>query len=162
MKNLDKSKPENSGLRPITVRFSPDAWEAIRDVAAENNLPMAELVRRAVAGNLAEYLGTIRIVDAEQGEEIKSAIISLLGTLSNIENELRRIGVNYNQAVRLKNIERKYSNTRDLSAAKRKSSEEQAIRQECKGFCKADLDTIMDRYETSMKQVGDLLCHILA
>ena len=95
-------------LRPITVRFTEDAWEAIRDIAESNGLSQAEVVRMATTGNLSRYLGDIRFVDQEQGEQIRSGVVDLVDTVSAIRVELNRIGVNYNQEVRVLNTEAKY------------------------------------------------------
>ena len=95
-------------LRPITVRFTEDAWEAIRDIAESNGLSQAEVVRMAMAGNLSRYLGDIKFVDPKQGEQIRRCVASLVDIVSAIRIELNRIGVNYNQEVRVLNTEAKY------------------------------------------------------
>ena len=148
-------------LQPLTVRFTPDAWEAISDIADENHVSMAELVRMSVAGNLYKYLGDIRIIDEEQADEIKRAIITLYGVMSKIENELHRIGVNYNQEVRLKNIEKKYGNRIGMGTAQMKYQEQMKVVEECQGFNKEELDRLIRRYEIATSKVGDALCRIV-
>ena len=69
-------------LKPITVRFPPEARDAIRDFAAEQGVSQAELVRKMAVGNLYKYFGDIRIIDPEQGAEIKRYIIALLDTVN--------------------------------------------------------------------------------
>lgn len=152
-----------SGLRPVTVRFSRGAWEAIRDLAAENGVPMAELVRMAVAGNLSRYLGDIRIVDKTQAAEIKKAIAALSDTVSKVEMELHRIGINYNQEIRLKQIERKYGDMSraSLDARFQKMQEEENVKADSANLSKSELDALISRYEQATKQVGDILCRIL-
>ena len=97
-----------SVLKPITVRFTEEAWEAIRDIADSNRLSQAEVVRMAVAGNLSRYLGDIKFVDPKQGEQMRSCVVGLVDIASAIRVELNRIGVNYNQEVRVLNTEAKY------------------------------------------------------
>ena len=159
------TEPAGTGqaLRPVTVRFTAEAWEAIRDTAAENGVSMAELVRMAVAGNLSRYLGDIRIVDQQQAAEIKKAITALCDTVSRTEMELHRIGLNYNQEVRLMQIQRKYGDTKYASFQTliRKSEEETAVKQDSANLDKAELEKLISRYEQATKQVGDLLCRIL-
>lgn len=152
-----------AGLRPVTVRFSGEAWEAIRDTAAENGVSMAELVRMAVAGNLGRYLGDIRIIDQEQGAQIKKAVAALCDTASRIETELRRIGINYNQEIRLKQIERKYGNMQYATTATylRKAEEVAKVKGDSANLSKEELDALLKRYEQATKQVGELLCRIL-
>ncbi len=159
---MSYKRSEKPILRPMTVRFSTDAWNTIEGLAQKHGINKTELVRMAISGNLAHYLGTIRIIDEEQGAEIKELIKELLGEVSDIKMELHRIGVNFNQSVKLKQIERKYASPNiDVSAALRRFDEEQAVKSECKGFSQEDMDALMTRYEQATKQVGDILCHIL-
>ena len=151
----------DEGLCPITVRFTKGALDAIRDIAAENGVSMAELVRMAVAGNLASYLGTVRILDKRQAKEVKDLIVSLMDMVSQIQTELNRIGVNYNQEIRLKNIERKYQGKLMGSDIMNMIAEKEKVENECQGFSKEDMDGLMSRYEAATKQVGDVLCRIL-
>ena len=152
---------DDRNMKPVTVRFSPEAWNAIREIAAENKVSMAELVRMAVAGNLHRYLGDIRIIDEDEAYEIKNAIFDLFGTMSKIEMELHRIGVNYNQEVRLRNIEKKYSDQYGFSNSSNRYIEEMMIKNECRGFSKDDLDNLMKRYELATAKVGEVLCRIV-
>lgn len=152
-----------AALRPVTVRFTAEAWEAIRDTAAENGVSMAELVRMAVAGNLSRYLGDIRIVDKRQAAEIKKAIAALCDTVSRTEIELHRIGKNFNQQVRLMEIQRKYGDLKYASwdTRLRKIEEERAVMEDSANLSKEELETLISRYEQATKQVGELLCRIL-
>lgn len=144
-------------LRPITVRFTQDAYDAIRDVADDNSISKAELVRMALAGNLSEYLGDIRIIDKQQGAEIKGQITALFDTVSEVKNELHRIGVNFNQEVKLRNIKRKYG---EEKSAKR-TAEEQAVLDDSVNLSKEELSEIISRYELATKRTGEVLCRIL-
>lgn len=156
-----KQQAACSAMCPVTVRFSADAWDAIRETAIENNMSMAELIRIAVAGNLGRYLGDIRIINEEQAAEIKRLIVSYLDTVSRVEIELRRIGVNFNQEIRLKQIERKYRGATSLHSRMKKQEEEKAIIDGSGILSKEELDALITRYEQATKQVGDLLCRIL-
>ncbi len=60
---MSYERSERPVLKPMTIRFSEEAWDAIEDVAWEHGTNKTELVRMAVVGNLARYLGNIRIVD---------------------------------------------------------------------------------------------------
>ena len=98
---MSYERSERPVLKPMTIRFSEEAWDAIEDVAWEHGTNKTELVRMAVVGNLARYLGNIRIVDEVQTAEIKELIKALFDEISAVRIELNRIGVNYNQAIRL-------------------------------------------------------------
>lgn len=149
-------------LKPMTIRFSAEAWDAIDAIAREHGTNKTELVRMAVAGNLARYLGDIRIVNEDQATEIKELIKALFNEIAAVKNELNRIGVNYNQAIRLRQIERKYANKDlDINAISAKYDETEKVKSECKGFSKEDLDALISRYEQATKQAGEILCRIL-
>mgnify|MGYP000002117664 CR=1 FL=1 len=160
---MSYERSERPVLKPMTIRFSEEAWDAIEDVAWEHGTNKTELVRMAVVGNLARYLGNIRIVDEVQTAEIKELIKALFDEISAVRIELNRIGVNYNQAIRLKQIERKYANKGlDVNAISAQYDETEKVKSECKGFSKEDMDALISRYETATKQVGEILCRILA
>ena len=152
---------EDDKMVSISVRFSQGAWNAIRGVAVANNVSMAELVRLAVSGNLEKYLGTIRIVDPEQATEIKDLLQEVLGEMTRIRMELNRIGVNYNQEVRLKNLQNKYKgklSSYDIQCMMREKDE---IDRECQGFSRADMNRLMDEYMSATTKVGEALWRIV-
>lgn len=133
-------------LLPVTVRFSQEAWEAIRDMAKSSHMSQAELVRMAVVGNLNRYLGDVRILDPDQAEEIRRQVIGLFDAVSRTGSELHRIGVNYNQEVRAINAEAKRGNGtgRDGMA-----------------YPKSEVDDVIERYERAARKAGEALCRIL-
>lgn len=135
-------------LLPITVRFSPDAWAAIRDIAYSSCISQAELVRLTVAGNLGQYLGTVKLIDRAQADELKAEIMKLFTAVSDVGNELNRIGVNYNQVVRDINTKRKYGNT--------------GVEEKAGGTALpiGELNALISRYEEATEGVRDL-CRIL-
>ena len=142
------TKAPEDRLLPITVRFTPDAWEAIRDIARSNCISQAELVRMAVSGNLGRYLGTIRVIDQAQADELKDEIARLFTVMSEIKGEINKIGVNYNQVVKNINIARKYGGR---GAAGNGAGALPPM---------GALDTLMDRYERATEGVSDL-CRFL-
>ena len=78
---------------------------------------------------------------------MKVQIINLFNVISEVKNELNRIGVNYNQEVRQRNIERKYGgDMTDRTGSTALSWQE--------------LDALISRYERATKGVADL-CRIL-
>lgn len=150
----------NNKLYPVTVRFTNDAWRAIKEISDNNNISMAETVRVATAGKLSQYLGTIRFIDETQGEEIRSEIKRLFGVVSQIQMELHRIGINYNQEVKIKQIEKKYPGT-DFQSINQRYDEIQKIESECRGFSLDDLNKLMNIYVQATKRLGDVLCRIV-
>lgn len=148
-------------LRPVTVRFTTAGYETLSDLARQKGVSLAEIVRVAAAGNLAEYFGTLRFMDMEQGDEIKKQVTALLDVVSQIQVELNRIGVNYNQEIQLKQYERQliangYSDRRlvNLLANER-------MKMEHVGLSPDVVTDLIARYEEATKEVGDALCRIL-
>lgn len=156
-------RSEKAELKPITIRFPAEVWEKIEDNAKEVGYNKTEFVRIAVAGNLERYLGTIRIMNEQQATEIKEAIKMLFDEIAQIKSELHRIGVNYNIEVKLKAIERKYANKGlSIEAADARWKETQKAKEECRDFSQENMEALISRYEQATKQVGEILCHILA
>ena len=94
-------------MKAKRVRLDDVTIEAVSEVAEENHKSFAEIVRMCVSGQLALYLSKIKYVDHDQGEEILKAVNRTANELEQIVSEIRRIGVNYNQEIRLQNIQRK-------------------------------------------------------
>lgn len=94
-------------MKAKRVRFDDVTIEAVSEVAEENHKSFAEIVRMCVSGQLALYLSKIKYVDHDQGEEILKAVNRTANGLEHIVEEIRRIGVNYNQEIKLQNIQRK-------------------------------------------------------
>lgn len=134
-------------MKAITVRLSPDAYRAVCEIAYDNCVSKAEIVRMAMMGNLSRYLGDIRIIDKAESAELKGQIVRLMDATSRVEKELHRIGVNYNQEIKLKNIEHK----RGIQTTGNKGM----------AFPGQEIDKLISEYRQAVKQAGDVLCRIL-
>lgn len=157
MSKTGKSTPKENRLVPITVRFSVGAIEAIGDVAHKHNMTKAEIVRLTVDGKLSTYLGNLVYVDNKKADKIHKEISELGTTLEKIRFELNRIGVNYNQEMRLKNIEKKYSKRSDYDALKMKERELEKVRSESSSLSTDELNELMQRYENALAGAIDTL-----
>lgn len=157
-KNDEKKKER---LVPITVRFTPGAMEAIGDVARRHNMTKAEIVRIAVDGKLSSYLGNLVYVDDRKAQKIYKEVSELGTELEKIRYELNRIGVNYNQEIRLKNIERKYAKKSDYESIKRKEKEMDAVRSESLNITPRDLNAIIRRYESALAKASEQLAKLV-
>lgn len=86
--------------RRITVRFSQDEAQAFSDLANEYHMTLSDVIRSAASDELDRYLGRVKYVDKEQGHAINSNIIILGNVMMDVRDQLRKIGVNFNQIAR--------------------------------------------------------------
>lgn len=158
-------------MKQTKVRFEQGEYEAVKSVADEYGVSFAHVVRLAVAGNLDEYLGTVKYLDREQGDEINRGICNLGNLLQSIRNELRRIGVNYNQEIRLRNIEAKIAeeeeykpignNGRVNQQRRLEALYDERAKVESKGVFKLDdVERLINQLDKAAGKLGDALCRI--
>ncbi len=160
MKDDDKKNTADSKkLVAMCVRFNPEAMNVINRVCKLNHISKAQFIRYCVDDRLAEHLKHTRLVDEEQADMLREEIYILNNALQEIRLELNRIGVNYNQAVRLQNIKNKYPDIMDTNLIQRRIEEEdEAI---LNTLSKEELDSIISRFEAATKKAGDAICAIL-
>lgn len=99
-------------LLPVTIRFTPAAYAAICEIASEQGMSMADVVRKGFDRELSDYLDNIVYMDYDQGKAIQEQLADLANQMQQILFELHRIGINYNQEIRLRQIAKKYSQQR--------------------------------------------------
>ena len=143
---------------PITVRFNPDAMRVFREMADEHHTSVAELVRIVVDNRMSEYLGTVQYLDYEQGEEILKKMCEISNQLEEMRLELNRIGVNFNQEIKLKQIEKKYKNRTGFTDTQRKLMERDKVLGE-PSLPVEEMENILRRFEKAAAKVGEALCH---
>ncbi len=90
-----------------TVRFGEQAHKTISDFAKEYNCSFAEIVRVAVDDALERYFGNVVYVDKKTGKEVLKKLAEIGTELDGIRSEMKRIGCNYNQDLKVKNMEMK-------------------------------------------------------
>ena len=141
----------DDGLRPITIRLPPDAIEALEDLSRRNLLSKTEIMRILVTRNLGRHLRNIKIIDKDEATEIRRQITELFDTVSRAEDELHRIGVWYDQEVKMMDIRAKYGDTAVPAGTENRGM----------AFPGQEIDGIISRYEEAAKQAGDALCRLL-
>lgn len=154
-------------LKPVTVRFTGEAWKVLHDVAADNHITAAELIRLCVDNRLAAYLQTVDYIDAEQGaailaekRAIRETLLQVYNEMAAVRLELNRIGVNFNQEVKRRNIIQKYSGTMDIGKLMEKQQELEKLDAESQGYSPKKMEELIARYEQATKKAGDALCRI--
>lgn len=136
-------------MEPITVRFSPKAMQALGQIADDNCLSKAQVVRLATDGKLYQYLRDIRIISPADADAIREEIRELFNATRRVEYELHKMGVNLNQVARALNIMVKNGQPWPREAAEISLTPEHIM-------------GILLRYEQASEKAGEALCHILA
>lgn len=142
----DTQASEATRLVRTEVRFTAEANEALDEIARENGISKAQLIRYIVDNRMVDYLGAIRYIDPEQGEEILAAIQELTNVLTAVKAELHRIGVNYNQEIKNQNFILRRGGVIATSGS---------------ALNPALLDNAIQQVDVSMKKAGDALWRIL-
>ena len=171
-KTLDVN--DKNALVPMTVRFEKGVYDVIDDIAKRNKVSKADIVRYVVDSKLEKYLGCIRYIDEQQGQTIHQNIITIGNVLVSIRDEMNRIGVNYNQEVKIKNIERKLAENKDAATRslkygssvpkssydekKRLEAEKEKIESSSSELKRDELQELMKKMEKVVQEVGDMLC----
>ena len=148
-------------MRALTIRVSEPTYAELKREAAEQNLRgVAEAVRRAIEDATADYKSVVRYVDTAQTQEIRKQLSALMGCMSDIRVELRRIGVNYNQELKIKQIKAKYAKS-GLNGIMQQQKEIEDLKKEAGALDLPKLESLIARYEAATKEAGELLWPIL-
>ena len=150
----NKNEENTDKLVPLTVRFTGPAIDTIRSIAKEHGFSAAEIIRFTMDNKLKEYLGSVQFMDYDQGEEIRLGINGLTKAISEVGRELNRIGVNYNQEVRLHNIEKKRKESGNSSELQ---YEENLIMNSNWAFDKSEVADLFEKYEATAKMIAELI-----
>lgn len=144
-------------LIQVTIRLPLKVKEKIDSLAKSGGCSTAEIIRRAVDGNLNKYLDNVQYVDREQGEAIKKQLENLFTEISGMRMELNRIGVNYNQEVRLRNLGKQFrAGTIGISETLKMHD---TITEECKGFSPEAINEIMDRFDMTVEEFVNVMAY---
>lgn len=135
-------------MEPITVRFSPDVMQILGQIAEDNCLSKAQVVRLATDGKLYQYMQDIKIVSPADAAAIRAEIKVLTDATRKAEYELHKIGVNLNQIARAMNY-----------MAKSGQSWPDGIGSTY--LMRQELLDIITRYEEASGKAGEELCRIL-
>lgn len=154
-------KNDVKGFKQASVRFTEDEWNEIKKASKELGVSMAEVIRMAVSGQLKEYKSKAKFINVKQGMEIGRIVRRLYEEINGVHRELRRIGVNYNQEIRLMQIRKDYANTKDAMEKHRLRKEEAEVQKGCKfDVSKGEIEMWISRLEKAFKEVGEKLCLI--
>ena len=161
-----EGKRTGVNLEKVTVRMTSDALSVIDELAVNNGRTRSDIIRLAIDNRLATYLPNVTFVEHEDAVAFHDTLASLLTSMEDIRSELHRIGVNYNQELKLKQIAKKYAKVGDefdfdYNAISNRRKEEKAVKSDSSDLKPEELDALLSRYEEATKKVGEALCHIL-
>ena len=140
-KLIDHSEP----MKAVTIRFTQEIYKVLQEISDEFDVSMATVIRLAVDNNLSKYLGEVKYIDTKQAKVINHNIGTLGKEFFDIKKQLKHIGRNYNQELKMKHIALKNGGT---MMADEKILDTKPI------------DDLMMRYEKITQELGDDLWHI--
>ena len=151
----------------MSVSMSADTHNTLSELAAEFHVSKASVVRHAVEKRLNDYLNNVRYIDHDKAEIIHNTATEIADNSRLILSNIRRIGINYNQELRLKNAEQKYLSVMQGSTisydrmAEAKDEYEKA-KSEIENNClnKEELNDLFTRFESVAEEMRELICLI--
>ena len=81
----------------VCVRFNPEDVKMINSIATEYGTTVSDVIRTATEGQLSKYLGSVRFVDAEQGNKIHNCAFDMMSVITETRDYLRQLYVSLNQ-----------------------------------------------------------------
>lgn len=147
-------------LIATTVRLPSNRVTIIKGFSKKYNASFSEVIRVVVDNRLAKYFGILKYCDFEQGEEIRCRIIEMQNSICKIQREIARIGVNYNQEIRLKQVDRKYKNKGfDMQLMMSEQNERNNVMKECADFSQQDFANLIAQFDAAVVKFSeDLSC----
>ena len=151
----------------LSVSLSEKTYNELLEMAEKHGESIASVIRIALDKNLAIYLGTVRYIDKEQADDILKVLMDISDTNNKILNNVKRIGINYNQELRLKNAEAKCQsvmngNGSDLAkmlAIDEFESAKKDIEQTC--LNKEELNDLRSGFEAAAEKIEEAIWRIL-
>lgn len=132
---------ERKHMESLKIQVPAGELNLYRELAKENDVSCASVIRALLAGRLEKYLGVVRYVDPEQAQEIIETVNQCCIELEKTRLELNRIGVNINQLARI-------AWTEDIPEYEKINGEVKCVKK------------IMNDYESIANEMSESLCHI--
>lgn len=151
----------------MSVTMSADTHRALKRLAEEYHVSIAFVVRVAIEKRLNDYFGTFRYIDRQQAEKIYNVTAEIADNSRNILNNVRRIGINYNQELKLKNAEEKYhavlkEKNIGYEAMSKAKDEYDKVKADIENnsLNKEELNELLQRFEVAADVMKGLVWHI--
>lgn len=154
-------------LVPTTVRLPESVYNKFSDLAKKSNSKLSDIIRHTLEFSLKNYLKRVGYSDNEKTAELLAAVRELSNICGDIFNEVHRIGINYNQEIRLRNAQKKYNDI--LNDRFKTIDEKQGAKNEYyseiadikeNGISKDEFKTILERFEAAVEKARLFAWHI--
>lgn len=154
-------------LVPTTVRLPESVYNKFSDLAKKSNSKLSDIIRHTLEFSLEKYLKRVGYSDNEKTAELLASVRELSNICGDIFNEVHRIGINYNQEIKLKNAKKKYNDI--LNDRFKTIDEKQGAKNEYyseiadineNGISKDEFKTILERFEAAVEKVRSFAWHI--
>lgn len=161
-------------LERYDMRYSKGVLTICKYIAKKHGKTRPEIIRRSVDDTLEKVIKNTEFISHEDAvrnhedemmrQQLDNAIIKvnseILTELQRIRLELNRIGVNYNQEMRLKNLEKKRMESDNTFKFEEEEYRRQydAILKDCKSLKPEELESLMQRFEEATRKVCSKLC----
>ena len=136
---MSDNKEKANKTSHVTLRLDSDTLLSIEQLAKEYQISKSEVIRLALTGSI-EKASSVHYINNEQAKIINKNIIALGNVMVAVKDELRRIGVNFNQLVRIANTGNIYSLFKKETL-----------------LTKEELDELISRLEIAIEKAGDEL-----
>lgn len=154
--NTTESKPKKERLKALTIRVTPSMYDAITSVSEQKSVSKSIVCRLMFTDRLAEYLGTQNYIDKDDSKELIKLLNDLLTTVGQIKSELNRIGINYNQEVRLMHIREKNGDN-----VIKMMQEEKEILNGVNTVNIEDIRKLIDQQDKVITKAGEMACTLV-
>lgn len=171
--NQKKKKPKT---KVRSFRMEIPLSDALDELASEYDMTPSQVFRLLVSHNLEKVMGRRLYVEREQGEQILKTVRAAGDTLNGLRYEINKIGVNYNQDVKVRNMQRKDAElTKKIQETNDTLLTESLLAQQWKLRSEMEkMNTVpgggadgpqlvkqwLDRFDVKAKEVSDALWHI--
>lgn len=145
---MDGAEQARVRMQPVTIRFAPEAWHALKGAARQTGVSVAEMARGLIIGSLNRYTDSVKFLDEDDAKAVRSKMAEIGNGVSRVALELNRIGVNYNQEVRA------------LNALTKGGCQTGTGRPAASALRRDELEKLLSEYRQIGKKVGELQCLI--
>lgn len=127
----------------VCVRFDSEDVKMINSIATEYGTTTSDVIRTATEGQLSKYLGHVKYVNPEQGNEIYTCAFNIMNDIVETRDYLRQVCVSLNQLAHRIDLQQ------DTDATNKLMQTKNGIREQ------------LNKMDTTVKAAGQVVLSIL-